>query len=401
MPRAPVRAAIAVLAAGVLAAGLAVAQSLPPPSLVTKLHRVILVGPSRLVRTAAEASRLARDGDTVEFDAGQYLADVAVWPQSRLTLRGLSGGARFVANGALAEGKAIWVIKGTDVVVENVAFEGARSPDENGAGIRFEGGALTVRDCRFERNEMGLMTSNTAASEVTVERSEFDHNAVARPYEDGDLPGHQIYVGTIARFTLRESYLHHGMYGHLVKTRARENRILYNRITDEPGGRASYEVEIANGGVAWVMGNLIEQSATTDNPTMVSFGAEGFRWPDNALYLASNTLVDDLPGARNVLYVRPGTPHVVLANNLLLGPARLGAPGAREVANFTASAADVANAEGFDYRLRETSRQVNGGQDPGVADGALRPTREYVHPRGSAPVSPRPFNPGAFQSLAR
>ena len=62
------------------------------------------------------------------------------------------------AKGQIAEGKAIWVIRDGDFAIENVAFEGARAPARNGAGIRFERGRLAVRRCRFTDNENGILT---------------------------------------------------------------------------------------------------------------------------------------------------------------------------------------------------------------------------------------------------
>jgi hypothetical protein len=78
------------------------------------------------------------------------------------------------------------------------------------------------------------------------------------------------------------SYFHHADVGHLLKSRAARSHILYNRLTDETGGRASYELEFPNGGLAYVVGNVIEQAATTENETIISFGAEGYR-PRNEL----------------------------------------------------------------------------------------------------------------------
>ena len=40
-------------------------------------------------------------------------------------------------------------------------------------------------------------------------------------------------------------------------------------------------------------GNLIAQSATTDNPAIVSYGAENGRWPVNRLQMSHNTLIND------------------------------------------------------------------------------------------------------------
>jgi hypothetical protein len=83
-----------------------------------------------------------------------------------------------------------------------------------------------------------------------------------------------------------------------LKSRARANHIFHNRLTDELGGLSSYELEFPNGGRAYVVGNIIERSATTDNSTIISFGAEGYASPFNSLYLASNTIIDDRPSPK-------------------------------------------------------------------------------------------------------
>jgi hypothetical protein len=44
-------------------------------------------------------------------------------------------------------------------------------------------------------------------------------------------------------------------------------------------GTASYELEFPNGGMAFVVGNTIAQSTLTENPCLISFGAEGYKWP--------------------------------------------------------------------------------------------------------------------------
>jgi len=369
----------------------------------TTRGQLIRVGPTRDVRTIEDAARLARSGDVVEIDPGTYENPVASWKQDDLTIRGVGAvRPRLVASdGVSAEGKAIWVIKGSRVAIENLEFSGATVGDRNGAGIRHEGGTLTVRNCRFHHNQTGLLTWNNGESELVVESSEFDHNAIT-PENRSDI-SHQIYVGSIARFTLRSSYFHHGAVGHLVKTRAAENRIEFNRITDETGGRSSYEVEFPNGGVAYVVGNVIEQSATTENPVIVSFGAEGYRGTDNRLYLVNNTLVDHLGRRGRFLRVRAGG-VVEAIDNLIIGGAGAlenAGPG-RYVGNHRVKSTDLADVRSYDYRLRQRSKLVRKAVDPDVVTGVpgLRPTREYRHPAGIASVPLSPYSPGALQSLA-
>ncbi len=161
--------------AGASAACAEAAGNAAPPAVV----RVIRVGPAQAVATVAEAARIAVDGDVVEIEAGDYIGDVASWRQHHLTLRAVGGRARMIANGASAEGKAIWVIKGDEVLVENVEFSGADVPERNGAGIRHEGGKLTIRNCRFVGNQMGVLTWNDPRGELVVEQSEFRNNAAS------------------------------------------------------------------------------------------------------------------------------------------------------------------------------------------------------------------------------
>jgi hypothetical protein len=364
--------------------------------------RVIRVGPGGDVASVGAAARLARSGDVVEIAAGEYVDDVAVWPQDHLVVRAVGGRARLASHGMTAQDKAIFVVQGDDVTIEGLDFAGAHVQDRNGAGIRHEGGRLTVIDCLFEDNEMGLLAGNDPRAEVTIERSEFRHNRVAGEYRAGDRIGHQIYIGMVGRFTLEGSYVHGGAFGHLVKSRARESHIVANRLTDEAGGRASYELEFPNGGRAYVLGNLIGQSATTENGDIVSFGAEGYRWDSNELYLVNNTLVDDLASGGRVLHVHPGAGRVDVLDNVVFGN-RLEHPGApgRFAANYAALWRDAAAPGRYDYRLRRGSHLVGRAQAPGSAhEVPLHPQREYVHPRASRMVTARTYSPGAFQGLA-
>ncbi len=281
--------------------------------------RTIRVGPNGDVRTIAEAAAAARDGDTVEVQAGTYRADVAVWLQGALTIRAVGGRAQLVADGAHAEGKAIWVIRNGDFTIEGFDFIGARVPDRNGAGIRFERGNLVVRDSRFLDNQMGLLTGNDASSRLMIERCEFSGPT------DGDRWYHNLYVGLIDRLTVRDSWSHSARVGHLLKSRARENRIVGNRFVDD-GGNASYELEFPNGGIAHVVDNRIEQSARTRNRVIVSYGAEGYRWPTNELQMTGNTLVNHRD--RPAVFVRAavGAARAELVDNAWVGRGGLELP---------------------------------------------------------------------------
>jgi hypothetical protein len=287
------------------------------PAQEARVGRVIQVGAQRQIVSLAAAAAQAQSGDTVEVDAGDYVADAAVWTQDNLTIRAMNGRAHLIAQGVAAEGRAIWVVRGGRITVEGFDFTGAKAATRNGAGILLEKGQLTVRDCRFTDNEDGILTSGDPETELSIENSEFGNNGF------GDGNSHNLYVGRIKKLTVTGSYFHHARVGHLLKSRAAENYILYNRLTDGTDGHASYELEFPNGGLAYVADNQIQQSAQTENPVLISFATEGYVWPDNALYLVSNVLVNDLPKGGIFLSVQPGSVIVKAMNNLLVGEGEL------------------------------------------------------------------------------
>lgn len=325
------------------------------------------------------AAKFAQDGDTVEIDAGLYPKDAAVWRQNNLIIRAVKGRAHLKADGAHAEGKGIWVIKGNNVTVENIEFSDATVSDGNGAGIRIEGKNLTIRNCFFHHNQNGVLSGSNPDSDILIEHSEFAHNGA------GTGQTHNMYIGAVRSFTLRYSYSHHARIGHNVKSRALRNNILYNRIMDESSGNSSYAIDLSNGGQGFIIGNEIQQGRHTDNSTVISFGAEGLH-PSSALYLVNNTIANDRPQGGRFLFVKPGAAPVRLTNNLLVGKGSIEAVGAIQTANLHGSTRDLIRAELFDYRLRAGSDAINTGVDPGKAgDFALSPMEEYVHPLNKKP----------------
>lgn len=373
--------------------------------LSTAAPAVIQVGPNRSIHTLREASKRAQPGDIIEVDAGLYVGDTAVWTQSNLTLRAVGGRVTLRAGGEAAEGKGIWVVRAQNMHVEGFDFEGAAVASRNGAGIRLESGSMRIRDCKFVDNEMGILTNNdpgeAPSTVLEIENSEFAHNG--RP----DGHNHQLYAGRIARLSVTGSYFHHGRVGHLLKSRAAENHIYYNRLTDEVGGTASYELEFPEGGLAWVIGNVIAQSATTQNPHLIAFGAEGLRGPRHELYLVNNTLVDHRPRGGVFLRQPPGVQVLKAVNNLLVGnKAPLAAPQDGLVYNnFSVGWEELAAPEAGDYRLHPRSALWGKAVDPGRmastnASGGtvdLASRREYVHPHSVSAQGKPATSPGAFQ----
>ncbi|MDB5799910.1 MAG: hypothetical protein JWL63_849 [Rhodocyclales bacterium] len=360
------------------------------------------VGPGQRLSVPSQAAAIAKDGDTVEIEAGTYRGDVAVWTQSRLTIRGRGGMARLIADGRSAESKAIWVVRGGDISIEKIEFSGARVSDHNGAGIRFEKGRLQITACRFIDNENGILTGSDPASQLDISFSEFGNNG------DGSGKSHNLYVGHIARLRVVGSYFHHARIGHLLKSRAAVSIISHNRLTDESGGRASYELEFPNGGLALVLGNIIEQSATSENSIIISYGAEGLGVDSNRLVLVHNTIIDRrrFPGTPLVVRGKPGEVSVQAINNLLIDAGQLSLPiGATDRGNQSGTFDEL----GTDYRPQDATMwrvpPERNAVDAALASSLLQQdpwllmSMEYKHPAQVSEVLSKTRNAGAMQSI--
>lgn len=355
------------------------------------------VGPGKAIETIAEAARLAQDGDTVMIMPGEYRGDVAVWHQKRLTIMGASPRPVLIADGKNADGKAIWVIKNGEFDIDNIEFRGARAEDRNGAGIRFERGRLAVRNSVFSDNQTGILTANFEDAHLSITDSVF-----SRAPEQFDSLPHLVYIGRIGSVEIGGSRFHGGHIGHLIKSRARETTLRYNLIYDGPGGKASYEVDLPNGGEALLVGNIIGQSSDTDNPVVIAYGAEGNAWPKSRLRLAHNTLLSDhLIGA---WFLRvweenlPADASVTGINNLTvgLGLFTLAAPG-----EFSGNVPLLPGALGgdiLDFSLPADSL-LRGWADPLAEGDPLRPTAEFTLPIGTRPLPTQDqWVPGARQT---
>ncbi len=367
------------LAATVLATALCLASAVHADAVAS--GRVLRVGPGETFTVPSQAAAVARDGDTVDIDAGTYAGDVAVWRASHLTLRGVGGRAVLDARGHAAQGKAIWVIAGNDTTVQNITFTGAAAPDHNGAGIRQEGTGLTVMECVFRDNEDGLLAGDAPTSAVTVENSEFDHNGY------GDGYSHNIYIGHVRTFTLRGCYSHNANVGHDVKSRALTNDILYNRVSDDNASNSSYLLDLPNGGDCRVIGNVFRRGPHASSGTLLSFAEEGPSNPRQALFIVNNTFADD-ETRHAVTFIRcAGRPTERVINNLFLGAGIWTSDTAGVLShNLAATPADFVNAAASDFRLAPHSAAIGAGIAPGQEGGFdLTPHFEYAAPEALAP----------------
>jgi uncharacterized protein (TIGR03437 family) len=249
----------------------------------------------------------------------------------------------------------------------------------NGAGIRAEAPGLFLRRVYFHHNENGILGMAELKGTLTIEFSEFAYNG-------SNGLTHNMYIPSLDTFILRYSYSHHCRRGHLVKTRARVNHILYNRLTDEDG-TASYELQIANGGTAYVIGNDIQQGSQSENTNIVAFGHEGIHsGVPPKLYFLNNTVVNSLPrDGCAVMISNTVTEPPVVQNNIFQTSNWVycdsNQAASTRINNHIGGGATYYAPEMHDYRIESINGEQKRGPDYSALGLAQKaPRYVYEHP---------------------
>ncbi|PYV44930.1 MAG: hypothetical protein DMG06_04505 [Acidobacteria bacterium] len=354
-----------------------------PPPLVPP-SGTLQVGPGKQYPTISAAVAAAQTGNIIEIGAGVYPNETLTISKSNLTLRGVGGYAHlkwgtgnYQTNTSLiANGKGIFVISGSNITLENLEFSGAKVVDENGAGIRYEGGDLTVRGSYFHDNENGILGQGGAGNTLLIEHSIFERN--------GYCPtscAHNLYIGNMGRLIFRHNKSIDSREGHPLKSRALVNEIISNYLSTK-NSDGSYEADFPNGGTLYFVGNIVEQGAGTGNPTMLSYGEEGASNPNPALYVINNTFYNWL-GSGTFVAVS-GSPTLTLKNNIFSGGGTTLSGGSTDLSsNKTLASTSFVSASSGNFHLIAGSSAIDAGIDPGsAATFSLTPQWEYVEPAG-------------------
>lgn len=272
------------------------------------------VGPGAKYSKPSEAIAAASEGDVVNIAPGQYF-DCAVVKQNALTIQGSGPGV--VITDKPCGGKALLVEQGDKIIIRNLTLQRARVPDGNGAGIRYEGGNLTVENVRFINNQDGILGADSPNGTARIVGSEFLQNGIC-----DKACSHGVYFGHMALVHIERSRFFETKQGHHIKSRAARTEVIDCDLADGDNGSSSYLIDIPNGGTLIARNNRMEKGPKTDNHAYaISIGAEGVDQPTEQILIDHNSFVNDQSYQTTFVRNLTATP-AELTGNVLKGKVR-------------------------------------------------------------------------------
>jgi hypothetical protein len=256
---------------------------------------ILTVGPNGEFADLWDAIAQAHDNDVIAVQAGTYVDDSnsrqnGYVNAKNVTIEGVGGMVHIVeAPGSQPYNQKAPIVATNGLTLKNFEISGVTARGLNGAGLRIDSGNVKVEDCYFHDDQDGIL--GAGGGNVTIDHSEFAYNG-----QGGGGSAHDVYIGSVdgaktASLTFTNNYVHDSEdQGHLLKTRAQVNDVENNVLADQ-NGNGSYDIDIPNGGVSTIKGNLIVKGPNTVNAYVIHYGGETqFSYATNSLVLAGNTI---------------------------------------------------------------------------------------------------------------
>lgn len=277
--------------------------------------RILEVGAGKAYAMPSAAIAAAKDGDTVRIDSGTY-ADCAIIA-TNLTIEGTGPNGSAIITDKICAGKALLVTNGADITLRNLTLQNARVDEHNGAGIRAQGGKLTIDHVKFINNENGILAGSIPDGEILIRDSAFIRNGACIK-----ACAHGIYVGQIALLRVERSRFFETRIAHHIKSRARRTEVIGCDLSDGENGTSSYQIEAPNGGSVIVRDTTIQKGPKSENRLgAIVIGIEGVNQLTQEILIEGNRFTVD-GGYPSFLVVNRTTTEALLKDNSLAGTAK-------------------------------------------------------------------------------
>jgi hypothetical protein len=255
--------------------------------------RFTIVETGRGYSSLAGAVEAIGDGrGTIRIAPGRY-RDCAVQEAGRIAFVAETAGTA-IFDGGICEDKATLVLRGESAHVEGLVFTHDRVADGNGAGIRIEQGDLSVAYVRFVDSQCGILSAADPNGTISIDHSTF--SGLGR-HPDGN-GAHSLYIGHYGALRVTNSRFERGTGGHYLKSRSPRIEALNNSFDDSAGTDTNYMIDLPEGAVGRIAGNIFVQGVGKENyGTLIAVHAEQGDHPSAGLIIEDN-VASVAPGFR-------------------------------------------------------------------------------------------------------
>lgn len=251
------------------------------------------VGAGKPFPTIAKALAAAHDGDTILIAPGTYY-QCAMIGKNNLTIAG-SGAASTVLTDLPCAGKALLVIDGHDITVRDLTLARVRVPDGNGAGIRAEGGNLTVDHVHFVNDQDGILAAANPSNTLLVRDSLFRQTSL-----------HGIDAGSLKLLRVIHSTFEQLSGGNHINSGAQATTLIDNQLR-AAGVKGDGPLVFMSAGMLTLQGNTVTLGADQAGRPGVVLATGGV----TRMELRNNTLQE--PPGTAVPLLRNWTGQTVVA----------------------------------------------------------------------------------------
>ncbi|MGH6615102.1 right-handed parallel beta-helix repeat-containing protein [Sphingomonas sp.] len=235
--------------------------------------------------TIDDAVQSVRMGTATILIAPGTYRQCTIQAGGRITFKAIQPGTA-IFEGEACEGKAAFVLRGQESIVDGLIFRGIRVDDGNGAGIRTEMGNLTVRNSMFLDSQEGILGGEPNGQRIVIDRSTFA--GLGQCEETVDC-SHGIYLANQGSVTVTNSRFERGTGGHYVKLRAPNVSITDNSFDDTAGKKTNYMIDLPEGGTGLIARNTFVQGRNKENWTgFIVIAAEARKYRAAGLRIEGN-----------------------------------------------------------------------------------------------------------------
>jgi hypothetical protein len=295
------------LAAALLSAGSVGAQPTAAPFTIVETGQ----GYASLADAVAA---IGGGAGTIRIAPGRY-GDCAVQEEGRIAFVAETPGTA-IFDGGICEDKATLVLRGRSARVEGLVFTHNRVADGNGAGIRIEQGDLSVAYVMFIDSQCGILSASDPNGTISIDHATFSGLG---KHPDGN-GAHSLYIGQYGALRVTNSRFERGTGGHYLKSRSPRIEVLNNSFDDSQGEDTNYMIDLPEGAVGRIAGNIFVQGVGKENySTLIAVHAEDGDNPSAGLTIEDN-VASVAPGFRwSTAFVGDWSGEALVIRNNRLG----------------------------------------------------------------------------------